>query len=742
MTNAPLDPELVVAVEGAVMARGGRRVGAEVRFLCPAHDDTTPSADFSPAKGAWICRVCSASGGLVDLAGRLGVELPSRPRARARRREVRYEVRDASGALVATHVRIGDGESKRLWWERDGTKGLGGLEVKDLPLYGAHDLRDVPQAATVTIIEGEKARDALVARGVPAVATVCGAAVTPSSAVLEVVRRFDVVLWADNDEPGQAHMTRIAARLGEIGISSRVVEWPDAPPKGDAADFRGTDDELRAQIAAARVWTPAPAIDGAGLLDEVAVLLRRFMRFSNEAQVVAVALWVAHTFAYDRFQQSPILAVTSAVMRSGKSRLLDVLELVVHQPWRVVMPSEAVVYRYIAQRHPTVLLDEVDAIFARKATEYEGLRALLNAGNRRGTVVPRVGGQGANLKVEEFDVFAPKVLAGIGTLPATVADRAIPIRLERRARRETVERFRRDDVELETEPLRERLARFMKSAALSARPPVPDVLDDRAGESWEVLLAIADAVGADWPARARRAAIELHASRDQDEEAMSLVLLRDIRDAFAERGAGRLASGDLLEHLLGLEASPWAEYLGKPLTKHGLSKLLRPYRIGPRNVRIGADVRKGYLLEQFADTFDRYLPALSHDPSRASESATSLQPRQVGPISVADADALQDVADLDATRSATSLDRRWDAGTATSQPPLQRGRVSVADSGPCSDVADSEAPQESGDNSWRANAVAEVATWPTQHVLELLRLEEAGMAEREALERVRQQVRA
>ena len=47
-----------------------------------------------------------------------------------------------------------------------------------------------------------------------------------------------------------------------------------------------------------------------------------------------------------------------------------------------------------------------------------------------------------------------------------------------------------------------------------ASPSVPDELNDRPADNWDPLLAIADLAGGDWPARARKAAIEL--SRDAD----------------------------------------------------------------------------------------------------------------------------------------------------------------------------------------------------------------------------------
>lgn len=77
----------------------------------------------------------------------------------------------------------------------------------------------------------------------------------------------------------------------------------------------------------------------------------------------------------------------------------------------------------------------------RKWTAAWHLATLLNVGIRAGTKVPRVLNPKSN-ELIEYNVFRPKVLAGIGTLPDTVASRSIPIRLERRTRDQKLERFR------------------------------------------------------------------------------------------------------------------------------------------------------------------------------------------------------------------------------------------------------------------------------------------------------------
>lgn len=87
-------------------------------------------------------------------------------------------------------------------------------------------------------------------------------------------------------------------------------------------------------------------------LEDVVGFVRRYVVVTDH-QAVAIALWVVHTYALDEFDTVPYLAITSPEKRSGKSRLLDVLEELVQRPWRVVLPSEAVTFRKIERDCPT-----------------------------------------------------------------------------------------------------------------------------------------------------------------------------------------------------------------------------------------------------------------------------------------------------------------------------------------------------------------------------------------------------
>jgi hypothetical protein len=384
------------------------------------------------------------------------------------------------------------------------------------------------------------------------------------------------------------------------------------PTESELAALKAAE-EVRVVSVAARAANYAPSdvhTAAAALLNDAGAFLRRFV-VMDDRQAAAAVLWIAHTYAIDAAESTPYLCVTSAEKRSGKSRLREVLELLVREPLPAANISDAALFRAIAATTPTVLLDEADAIF--KARDREDLRGLLNAGVRRGAVAYRMGGNGKTT-LEKFPVFCPKAFFGIGEfLPDTLADRSIPIRLQRRTRDEHAERFRFRDAEADGHLLRDRLDEWLVPQVdhLSrARPVLPDELDDRAQDAWEPLLAIADLAGGDWPARARDAAVALSSGEERDDESLTVRLLTDIREAF-EGTDGRLRTADLLDRLYRLEESPWAD---RALTAYGLSQLLKPYRIKTMSVRHDGKVVRGYRVEQFADAFARVLTVTTVTP--------------------------------------------------------------------------------------------------------------------------------
>jgi hypothetical protein len=332
------------------------------------------------------------------------------------------------------------------------------------------------------------------------------------------------------------------------------------------------------------------------LPDQIAAFICRFV-VVTEHQADAVALWVLHTHAISAADTTPYIQVTSAEPQSGKTQLLEVLRLLVANPWLTGRTSVAALVRKVAKQEPTLLLDESDASFASDKEFSEALRGVLNSGYYRGGVyslcVP------PKWDVRDLPVFCPKAIAGIGSLPDTVESRSIRIELKRKTRREPIERFRRRDAGAEGKMLHAQLADWATSAVVEAltlaRPAVPEQLSDRAADVWEPLIAIADSFGGDWPQRSRRAARALSGRTGVDDASPAVRLLADVRRAFVERGVGALSTASLLEVLHGIEESPWAEWSrGKPLSPTGLARLLKPINVRPEQLWIDGENVRGY----------------------------------------------------------------------------------------------------------------------------------------------------
>ncbi len=367
----------------------------------------------------------------------------------------------------------------------------------------------------------------------------------------------------------------------------------------------------------------APSL--AGTLDELEVHLTKYIYFGSPHDAVAVALFCAGTFVYAAAETYPLLAFMSPVRRSGKTRAMDAIEPVVARPWRVIRPSESVLFRKIDRDKPTLMLDEIDTIWSEK-NEHEGLRSILNAGNRKGTTVARTVAKGKTFDLVDFEIYTPKILAGIGTLPETIRDRAIVISMVRKGAGDRIERLRTREAHALGRPIGDALARCLIDVTdLTLEPSeLPDELDDRAQDGWEPLLALAKLAGGHWPQRAREAAVALSSERDDpDDESLGILLLRDIRTALGDNP--RLTTAQLIERLLQIELAPWGDMYGKSVTGRKLSKLLRPFGIKPHRDRVGSV----YAASQFVDAWSRYLPR------EAATSVTTATPEQIRTLPVA-----------------------------------------------------------------------------------------------------------
>ncbi len=296
--------------------------------------------------------------------------------------------------------------------------------------------------------------------------------------------------------------------------------------------------------------------DGAAALDDTRAFIGRFCVLPTEHAYTAATLWAAHAHVLDAFDSTPRLAFLSPEPGSGKTRALEILDLLVPWPMLAVNATPAALFRSVADiaTRRTILFDEIDTIFGPKAKEHEELRGLLNAGHRRPY----------RARIHEPEGW--KLRAMLADWTATVA---------------------------------ERLTGYW--------PTMPPGVTDRPADVWESLLAVADAAGGPWPGRARDACAFL--VRDNADRGISLGirLLADLRDIFD--GARAMTTEDILTRLRALDAAPWADLKGQPLDARGLARLLDDYDITSKKVKVDGRSAWGYRAEHLADAWTRYLPS-------------------------------------------------------------------------------------------------------------------------------------
>jgi|HubBroStandDraft_6_1064221.scaffolds.fasta_scaffold153674_3 hypothetical protein len=346
------------------------------------------------------------------------------------------------------------------------------------------------------------------------------------------------------------------------------------------------------------------------VLRRVHDFLGRFVAYPSAHAQAAHALWVVHTHLMDKWDSTPRLAFLSPEPGSGKTRALEITELLVPRAVAAINVSPAYLLRKVgsANARPTILYDEIDTVFGPKAKDNEEIRGLLNAGHRRGAVAGRCVIRGKTIETEEIPAYAAVALAGLGWLPDTVLSRSVVIRMRRRKHSEPVEAFRRRVHAVEGDALRREIATWAASQTEPiAWPDMPAAIEDRDADVWEPLIAIADLAGGDWPRRARVAAVTLVTASREAEPSLGVRLLADLRAAFAD--AAFMATGQILSALHMMEEAPWGDLNGKPLDARGLATQLRQYGIKPEVTRVGPAVVRGYRRAALEDRWSRYLRA-------------------------------------------------------------------------------------------------------------------------------------
>lgn len=247
-------------------------------------------------------------------------------------------------------------------------------------------------------------------------------------------------------------------------------------------------------------WLNGYAPDLKDLFKQIFDQFLYFLEFPVEDTVGVVStlsLWTMLTYVYPAWPAVPYLSV-GGPLGSGKSRLFQVLGVLVHRPIHTSNVTAPSLFRTLHSQSGTVLLDEAERLKDRTPDAGE-IRSILLAGYQRGGQATRLERIDDNFRSVSFDVYGPKAVAAISSMPAALASRCIRVMMFRAGRGSPVPRRRIDAAASAWTELRNDLhcmalcygARFVAMAGW--QPDCAD-LNGRDLELWLPILATAKLV--------------------------------------------------------------------------------------------------------------------------------------------------------------------------------------------------------------------------------------------------------
>jgi putative DNA primase/helicase len=371
-----------------------------------------------------------------------------------------------------------------------------------------------------------------------------------------------------------------------------------------------------------------PVNDIAGVLDAALVEVKQYV-VAEPWQLEMVVMWSLHShFVHHStidIAISPRLLIAAPAPECGKTTLLEATGELAARAMELSSVSPAAFYRLNDAERPTLLIDEIQGLFARKGSNSE-LEGILNASHRRRSAkVVRVEEEQEDGKRR----LVPKVYDSWCTYSATITgrlsyaqeSRALKVMM-RRALAGEVLRHLQDGTSEVLVDCRRKFARWAKDQLVLPEATLLPQLSNRRGDNWRPLFKIAELVGSHWPQKieaAARAAMEQTGSAD-----VIVAFLADAREIIGERD--HILTTELIDALLTLEDPSWdwkTCHRGGPVNAYWLRDRLADVLDPPgtKEFKVGNKSRRGYEARQFQDAYDRYLNR--HNPSEH----TTAEPR-------------------------------------------------------------------------------------------------------------------
>lgn len=356
------------------------------------------------------------------------------------------------------------------------------------------------------------------------------------------------------------------------------------------------------------------------VIDRIRDHFGKYVLAVQSSHLDLLSIWAAHTHLVHETYTTPRLLIDSPTHGSGKTTVLEHLNLLCFEPEPLsAVSSPAVLARLTADAPRTLLIDEADRTLRPDHPNGPEIKAVLNTGYKiGGSRTVNVSGPDGNWTPTRFSTFAPVAMAGNQPrLEEDVKSRTVTVLLIP-DRQGTVLESNWRLIEHDTRQLGADLAQWADSVrkdVAESHPSLPEGVVGREREVWQPLKMVAVAAGGRWPETIDNLAREDHERRAQDiedgltYEPPAMVLLRDIRDVWPDQSTF-LASAELVHLLIQRNPDWWGRNspYGKELTQKRLARLLNDgFRVRVGRIHLNGETIRGFSRESFSTPW-QHLP--------------------------------------------------------------------------------------------------------------------------------------
>ena len=342
----------------------------------------------------------------------------------------------------------------------------------------------------------------------------------------------------------------------------------------------------------------------AEILDLISAKFKEHVKFQDESDADALALWVAMTYVMEHLEIAPMIYVTSPEPMCGKSTLMKLLKVFCHRAEMVSKITPAAIYRLIERDQPTLVFDEADRFLCGN----NELNGIINAGHARfeATVIINKKLPDGNYEPIEFPVWCAKAIAGIGKQDDTLTSRSVVIALRRKLISESVKPIR-FNLYREYQFVRKSFAAWaanFEPISEQEMEPFLKANTDRGTDNWLALGIIAKRINPEWVKRVQAALDTIEERQSGGLQSAGVQLLSDVRDVVSESNCPEWSSTDLYNAVVHNDENDWSAFNhGRPITKKKFTQMLGDFGVKPTK-RSNANV---FYVADLEDAFERYL---------------------------------------------------------------------------------------------------------------------------------------